>query len=113
MDSLEGMNLLNENIIDLTITSPPYNIGKEYENILKIEDYIKWTKNWINNVFIKFISLDSFSMVETKANISLIVSIICFCSRIGAIGINNLSKLPLFIMGKVVAAERAIICDCS
>lgn len=51
MDSLEGMNLLNENIIDLTITSPPYNIGKEYENILKIEDYIKWTKNWINNVY--------------------------------------------------------------
>ncbi|MCK9208841.1 MAG: hypothetical protein M0P66_17150, partial [Salinivirgaceae bacterium] len=35
MDCLEGLKILrNNNIkIDSTITSPPYNIGKEYENI--------------------------------------------------------------------------------
>lgn len=28
--------------VDTTITSPPYNIGKEYEKILPVEDYITW-----------------------------------------------------------------------
>jgi adenine-specific DNA-methyltransferase len=28
--------------IDTTITSPPYNIGKEYENVIPTTDYIDW-----------------------------------------------------------------------
>lgn len=36
---------------DLTITSPPYNIGKEYESNMSIENYIDWSKSWINLVY--------------------------------------------------------------
>ena len=36
---------------DLTVTSPPYNIGKEYEEIQSVEKYIKWCERWINYIF--------------------------------------------------------------
>ena len=44
MDCKEGLNLLKQSgvRIDTTITSPPYNIGKEYENNIPLEEYIKW-----------------------------------------------------------------------
>ncbi len=51
IDGLVGMSILNEEIIDLTITSPPYNIGKEYESIRLIDDYIKWSAKWINLIY--------------------------------------------------------------
>ncbi len=37
--------------IDTTITSPPYNIGKEYENIMPINEYINWLKNIFDSVY--------------------------------------------------------------
>ncbi len=37
--------------IDLTVTSPPYNIGKEYEQIIDIEKYVDWCKNWILQIY--------------------------------------------------------------
>lgn len=49
-DSVESLNKLSESIFDLTVTSPPYNIGKEYEDILPLEEYIKWSQDWINAV---------------------------------------------------------------
>lgn len=33
---------LEDESVQLIITSPPYNIGKDYEDILPFEDYIKW-----------------------------------------------------------------------
>lgn len=48
------LNLLQEipdNSVDLFFTSPPYNIGKEYENILPIQDYIDWSKKWIDEIY--------------------------------------------------------------
>ena len=50
-DSLLLMNKLPAECLPLTVTSPPYNIGKEYESILSLEDYIKWTVKWINQVY--------------------------------------------------------------
>lgn len=35
---------------DLTITSPPYNIGKEYEKPLSVEEYIDWCSKWIRQI---------------------------------------------------------------
>jgi adenine-specific DNA-methyltransferase len=49
-DSLELMNCLPEECLRLTVTSPPYNIGKEYESVMSLEDYIQWTEDWINKV---------------------------------------------------------------
>jgi len=44
--------LSNNNIkVDLTVTSPPYNIGKEYEKNMDIKDYIEWCKKWIGSVY--------------------------------------------------------------
>jgi len=47
VDTLESQNLLPSGIFDLVITSPPYNIGKEYESIVPVDDYVKWTERWV------------------------------------------------------------------
>jgi len=46
VDTLTSQDLLPSGVFDLVITSPPYNIGKEYERIMSVEDYIKWTDRW-------------------------------------------------------------------
>lgn len=52
MDSLIGMEKLsNSNLVNLTVTSPPYNIGKEYENILSVDEYVDWSKKWMKLVY--------------------------------------------------------------
>ncbi len=50
-DSLDAMEKLPRNIIDLCVTSPPYNIGKEYETKMPLENYLEWSKKWINLVY--------------------------------------------------------------
>lgn len=42
MDCTAGMKLLSDNSIDLVVTSPPYNVGKEYEKKQPLEDYVCW-----------------------------------------------------------------------
>jgi len=50
-DSLKILkSLKNKKLIDATITSPPYNIGKEYEKNLPQEEYLSWSENWIKLV---------------------------------------------------------------
>ncbi len=50
-DSLELMNYIPEESLPLTVTSPPYNIGKEYESVLELDDYIEWIAKWIDQVY--------------------------------------------------------------
>lgn len=50
-DALEAMEQLPLNIIDLSVTSPPYNIGKEYETKMPLENYVEWSRKWINQVY--------------------------------------------------------------
>jgi len=51
-DCITCMKKLNEekNTINLTITSPPYNIGKEYEKIMPVKDYVNWCQEWIKQI---------------------------------------------------------------
>ncbi len=49
-DSLKLMSELKKEVFDLTVTSPPYNIGKEYEDVLPLNEYLKWCEKWINEV---------------------------------------------------------------
>lgn len=49
-DALEFMKKIDAPLLDLTVTSPPYNIGKEYEENLPLEEYLDWSKNWISEV---------------------------------------------------------------
>lgn len=51
MDCVEGLKKLNTRVFRQTFTSPPYNIGKEYENIMPIEEYIKWSRIWLEEVY--------------------------------------------------------------
>lgn len=36
---------------DLCITSPPYNIGKEYEDSLSVSHYLEWCEKWLMNIY--------------------------------------------------------------
>ncbi|MDR3175241.1 MAG: site-specific DNA-methyltransferase [Desulfovibrio sp.] len=46
LDSLNNINFE----LDITITSPPYNIGKEYEEIIDNNDYVNWCKGWMSGI---------------------------------------------------------------
>ena len=50
-DSLAAMDQLASGLIDLTVTSPPYNIGKEYETRLPLVEYLDWMSSWIQQVY--------------------------------------------------------------
>jgi adenine-specific DNA-methyltransferase len=39
-NNLEFFSKIPNNSIDLTFTSPPYNIGKEYESSLPVNEYV-------------------------------------------------------------------------
>ncbi|MBI5223901.1 site-specific DNA-methyltransferase [Candidatus Micrarchaeota archaeon] len=45
------MDQLPSGSVDLIVTSPPYNIGKEYETVKPLDDYLSWTQNWINKSY--------------------------------------------------------------
>jgi adenine-specific DNA-methyltransferase len=47
LDSLKG---LPDGHVDLVITSPPYNIGKEYENPRALDEYLDWCSRWMAEV---------------------------------------------------------------
>jgi adenine-specific DNA-methyltransferase len=49
-DCVEGFKNITDSSIDLTITSPPYNIGKEYENSMTKEQYIEWCSVWLSEI---------------------------------------------------------------
>jgi adenine-specific DNA-methyltransferase len=51
MDSLEGMRRIPKTSIELTVTSPPYNIGKEYEHSLSIDEYLVWCQKWVSEIY--------------------------------------------------------------
>lgn len=50
-DCIELLARLPEGCVDLTVTSPPYNIGKEYEELRSIDSYVSWCENWIQSVY--------------------------------------------------------------
>ncbi len=50
-DCLEIMKEIPDKFFDLVITSPPYNIGKEYENKLNTVDYVNWCEKWIKEIY--------------------------------------------------------------
>lgn len=51
IDCIEALSKISDPIIDLTITSPPYNIGKEYEEIVAVDRYIEWCSIWLKKIY--------------------------------------------------------------
>jgi adenine-specific DNA-methyltransferase len=53
-DCVEAMRELGRTMpgsIDLTVTSPPYNIGKEYESARPAGEYLDWSEEWIKALY--------------------------------------------------------------
>ena len=46
-DALKAIKDIPDESIDLIITSPPYNLGKDYEEKLALKDYFEWQKDII------------------------------------------------------------------
>ncbi len=51
VDCLEAMRRLDGSFIHLTVTSPPYNIGKAYEQPQPLAQYLDWCAAWIGEVY--------------------------------------------------------------
>jgi adenine-specific DNA-methyltransferase len=49
-DCIHLLRELPRGLFDLTVTSPPYNIGKEYEKPRSLEEYVRWSTEWISEV---------------------------------------------------------------
>jgi len=51
-DCVEALHAIakSELRFDLTVTSPPYNIGKAYEAPMAVEEYVEWSVRWIDAV---------------------------------------------------------------
>lgn len=53
-DCLAGMREMEENSVDLVVTSPPYNIGVKYDTYsddLPWPEYYKWCSAWLEETF--------------------------------------------------------------
>lgn len=95
MDCVEAMQLIGKPIIDLTITSPPYNIGKEYEEVKALNFYLGWTKKWINLVY---------ALTRNTGAFWLNLGYINIPNKATAIPLPYLiwDKVPFFLMQEVV-----------
>lgn len=49
-DILEMMRCVPSNLLNLSVTSPPYNIGKEYEVVRPVDEYLDWCEAWIKEL---------------------------------------------------------------
>ena len=94
-ECVSAMQLLENEIIDLTVTSPPYNIGKEYEKNLSIEDYIKWTGEWVKAVY---------SLTKSNGAFLFNLGYVSFDSRAKAIPLPYLiwQTVPFFLIQEIV-----------
>lgn len=54
-DCIERLRDLESDSVDLIIADPPYNLGKDFGNgsdqWKNVEDWIKWSKEWINECY--------------------------------------------------------------
>jgi len=89
------MSALAEPMFDLTVTSPPYNIGKEYEATRSIEEYIRWSEHWIEEVY---------RLTNSNGAFWLNLGYLALRERARAIPIPYLiwDKVPFFLMQEIV-----------
>lgn len=53
-DCLEGMREMEENSVDLVVTSPPYNVGVPYDSYsdnLPWPEYYRWCSGWLEEIY--------------------------------------------------------------
>lgn len=81
--------------IDLTFTSPPYNIGKEYEQIRPLDEFIDWCASWIEEIHL-----------ATAADGALMLNVgyVALAERAKAIPIPYLlwNRVPFFLQQEII-----------
>lgn len=94
-DTLEMQGRAKHELFDAIITSPPYNIGKEYENIKPLNDYIDWSVQWI---------LGSSKMLVPNGTLLLNLGYVSIEGQAHAIPIPYLlwDKVPLYLNQEIV-----------
>ena len=53
-DCVEGLKSMPDNIVDLVVTSPPYNLNIDYahhKDDMKLEAYYNWCREWISECY--------------------------------------------------------------
>lgn len=51
MDTIEGMKKITDDTVDIIISDPPYNIGKDFglcKDNMELTSYLTWCDEWIN-----------------------------------------------------------------
>jgi site-specific DNA-methyltransferase (adenine-specific) len=54
IDCVDGLKQIDDSTIDLIVTSPPYNVGIEYDtynDAIPWKDYLNWCKEWLSECF--------------------------------------------------------------
>jgi len=94
-DTLEMQRKAERELFDAIITSPPYNIGKEYESIKPLNDYIDWSVQWIS---------DSSKMLVSNGTLLLNLGYVSIEGQAHAIPIPYLlwDKVPLYLNQEIV-----------
>ncbi|KJU84505.1 DNA methylase N-4/N-6 domain protein [Candidatus Magnetobacterium bavaricum] len=95
MDCMKGLRNISAASVDLTVTSPPYNIGKEYEKKMPLEDYIDWVATWVHEIY-----------RITKQNGAFLLNLghISILNRATAMPIAYLiwDKVPFFLVQEII-----------
>lgn len=94
-DCRDYMGRLPEGIIDLTVTSPPYNIGKSYEKPMSLEDYLAWCERWIGDIY---------QITKPSGSFWLNLGYLAIEERAKAIPIPYLlwDRIPFFLIQEIV-----------
>jgi len=94
-DCLEYLKSLPSSLIKTVVTSPPYNIGKEYENKLPLEKYIDWCQNWIAELH---------RLIEADGSFWLNVGYLEFPEKAKALPIPYLlwDKTPFYLIQEII-----------
>lgn len=95
VDSMKAQKKLPSELFGLVITSPPYNIGKEYEKIMTIDDYILWTKKWTR---------ETCRLIKSNGSLLLNLGYVSVESRGHAVPLPYLlwDEIPLFFNQEIV-----------
>ena len=94
-DALQLLKKTPANCLNAIITSPPYNIGKEYECIKSLEDYVEWSTEWIN---------DSSNALNPAGALLLNLGYISIDDKARAIPLPYVlwDKIPMFLNQEIV-----------
>lgn len=94
-DTLTALKKLDSKIFDTVITSPPYNIGKEYEENKNLEEYLNWCTQWIS---------DTSRLLKSNGALLLNLGYTNIIDKARAIPIPYLiwDRIPLFLNQEIV-----------